>query len=192
MVPKYSKKRVSDMVGILKSEHRMEIEQMIEEMQSIADVECYLVIVPTVGYCAPEQFACSLFWNWSIGEPRGNGLLVLIAQQEATIHIVPSNPIGPYFHQRFIELVTKKIFQPLVKEGDPSYAILQLMYGIARQAHEFRHQWNNSIVPLPTKNKIARAYRFSAYGATKTTYFWISIALFGFFTVILNLSLIHI
>ena len=168
IVPKYAKRRVSDMVGILTSEHRMEIEQVIEDMQTIADVECYVVIVPTVGYVSPQTFAQSIFWNWAIGEPRGNGLLLLIAQQEGAVQLIASQAIAEYYHQRFIEGVVAEIFQPLVKEGSASYAVVQTVYAVARQGQEMRHLWQGGLLPLPVRNKVRFSARVLVHGLTRT------------------------
>ncbi|ORC89629.1 uncharacterized protein TM35_000111630 [Trypanosoma theileri] len=143
LVPKYAKKRVSDLCGLLTSEDRMEIEQAIDRMQSLCDVDMYVVLVPTVGYTTPAAFANSIMFNWSIGEPRGNGLLLLIAQHEATVRLLASEGMSEFFGPHFVEPAVREIFQPLVRDGRASYATVQLVYAVARQAQEMRPFWQS-------------------------------------------------
>lgn len=174
IVPQYVRRRVVDMVGILTSAHRMEMELMIEQVRPICDVDMYVVVVPTVGYTGTREFAQSIFFDWGIGEPRGNGLLFVVAQAEASIQVIASPAIEEYFGQTFIDLLIKEVLQPLLKEGQASYAVLQTTYALARHAQEVRHFWQNALVPLPVKNKIRFAEKTVAYGMRKTwTMYWV-------------------
>ncbi|PBJ73825.1 hypothetical protein BCY84_13554 [Trypanosoma cruzi cruzi] len=164
LVPKYSKKRVSDLCGLLTTEDRMEIEQTIDKMQSLCEVDMYVVLVPTVGYTTPKAFANSIMFDWGIGEPAGNGLLLLIAQHEATVHLVASPAIEEYFDTHFLEPAVREIFQPLVQEGKPSYATVQLVYAIARQAQEMRPLWQRGLLAMSTRNKVRFAVKTISYG----------------------------
>jgi hypothetical protein len=185
LVPKYAKKRVSDMCGLLTSADRMEIEQTIDKMQSICDVDMYVVIVPTVGYMSSRAFANSIFHDWAIGEPRGNGLLLVIAQQEATVHLVPSLAIEEYFDTQFLDPAVKTIFQPLVREGKASYATVQLVYAIARQAHEVRDLWKKGFLPVPYRNKVRFGVKAVNYGFTHVPYLVVGSLFMVFCTVAL-------
>src|SRR3989338_1489316 len=80
IVPQYRRRRVTDLVGIMKPHHRMEAELTIEKVAIICDIDVYIVIVPTVGYVKPRVFAQSVFFDWEIGEPKGNGLLIVVSQ----------------------------------------------------------------------------------------------------------------
>ncbi|RNF23303.1 uncharacterized protein Tco025E_02830 [Trypanosoma conorhini] len=164
LVPKYAKKRVSDLCGLLTSEHRMEIEQTIDKMQALCEVDMYVVLVPTVGYTTVKAFANSIMFDWGIGEPAGNGLLLLIAQHEASVHLVASPAIEEYFDKQFLEPAVREIFQPLVQEGKPSYATVQLVYAIARQAQEMRPLWQRGLLAMPTRNKVRFAGKTLSYG----------------------------
>eukprot|EP00758_Cryptobia_borreli_P002878 Tbor_TRINITY_DN3360_c0_g1::TRINITY_DN3360_c0_g1_i1::g.23488::m.23488 len=164
LIPRYVKKRVSDMIGLLQSEHKMEMEQIIEKMLPIANVDMYVVIVPTVGFVTTQAFAHSIMFDWQIGEPQGNGLLLVICQQEATVHLCASPAIQRYFGDHFLRLAIEEIFQPLVREGKPSYAVLMLTYAIATHAHEARDHFSNSLIPMPMRNKILRTKDITLYG----------------------------
>lgn len=177
IVPKYAKRRVVDLVGILTSPHRMEIEETIEKMQPICDVEMYVVIVPTVGYVTPRCFAQSLFFDWQVGEPRGNGLLLVIAQHEGSIQLVASPAFEEYFHQRFVELLVKDVLQPHLREGDPSYAIVQTVYAVARHAHEMRNFWSKGLLSLPVRNKVRWGVNIVRHGVFETWSFYWSLIL---------------
>ncbi|CUG93575.1 membrane-associated protein, putative [Bodo saltans] len=185
LVPKYAKRRVSDMCGMLNSADRMEIEQTIDKMQSICDVDMYVVIVPTVGYMSSRAFANSIFHDWAIGEPKGNGLLLVIAQQEATVHLVPSLAIEEYFDTQFLDPVVKTIFQPLIREGKASYATVQLVYAIARQAHEVRDMWKKGFLPVPYRNKVRFGVKAVNYGFTHVPYLVVGSLFMVFCTVAL-------
>lgn len=186
IVPKYAKRRVVDLVGILTSAHRMEIEETIEKMQPICDVEMYVVIVPTVGYVTPRCFAHSLFFDWQVGEPRGNGLLMVIAQHEGSIQLVASPGFEEYFHQRFVELLVKDILQPHLREGDPSYAIVQTVYAVARHAHEMRDLWSRGFLSLPVRNKVRWGTNIIRHGVFETWTFYWSLLLAGITAVLWN------
>lgn len=185
LVPKYAKKRVSDMCGLLSSADRMEIEQTIDKMQTICDVDLYVVLVPTVGYMSSRAFSNSIFHDWGIGEPKGNGLLLVIAQQEATVHLVSSLSIEEYFDAQFLDPVVKQIFLPLVREGRSSYATLQLVYAIARQAHEVRDLWKKGFLPVPYRNKVRFGVKAVNYGFTHVPYLVVGSVFFVFLTVAL-------
>ena len=172
IVPQFVRRRVVDMVGILTSEHRMEMELAIQKVLPICDVDLYVVIVPTVGYVTSRAFAKSIFFDWGIGEPRGNGLLLCVAQHEASVQIITSPAIAEYFGQEFVDLLVKDIIQPLLREGRASYGMVQATYAIARHAQEVRHFWQSSLVPLPAKNKIRFAQKVAYYGAVETLSFW--------------------
>jgi uncharacterized membrane protein YgcG len=179
IVPQYVKRRVVDMVGILNSEHRMEMELVINKVRPICDIDLYVVIVPTVGYVTPRAFAKSIFFDWKIGEPRGNGVLLCIAQGEAEVQLITSPGINEYFGQEFVNLLVKEIMQPLLKEGRASYSMLQATYAVARHAQEVRHYWQSSLVPLPVKNQLRTAQKVVYYGAVDTRNFWGALALVG-------------
>ena len=185
LIPRYTKRRVSDMIGILQSEHRMEMEQMIERLLPIANVDLYVVIVPTVGYVTTHAFASSIMFDWAIGEPQGNGLLLVICQHEATVHLMASPAIEKWFGERFINLAVTEIFQPLVREGKPSYAILMLTYAVATHAHEVRDLSQKGLVPLPVRNKLIYGSKIVAYGATSQSEYFLGSILFACITAVL-------
>lgn len=164
LVPKYAKRRVTDLVGILTSEHRMEVEQTIEKMLPICDVDLYVVIVPTVGYMDVGKFGNSIFFDWGIGEPRGNGILLLITQREAEIHLISGCGIEEYFGQQFVDPLMEEIFQPLIKAGKPSKAIVETTYAVARHAQECRHLWQGGLMPMPVRNKVRFGMKTTVYG----------------------------
>ncbi|EPY32806.1 hypothetical protein STCU_02633 [Strigomonas culicis] len=178
LVPKYAKKRVTDLVGILSTEDRMEIEQTIDRMQSLCKTDLYVVLVPTVGYTTPKAFAHSIFFDWNIGEPRGNGLLLLIAQREATVQLVASPSIEEYFDLKFLNPAVQEIFQPLVREGKPSYATVQLVYAIARQAQEMHVLWERGLIALPTRNKVRKVVKTVHYGLFQVPYLVAGVVIF--------------
>jgi uncharacterized membrane protein YgcG len=186
LIPRFAKRRVADMCGILTSEHRMEIEQTIDKMQGICDVDLYVVIVPTVGYVTPRAFSNSLFYNWAIGEPNGNGLLLVITLHEATVELVSSAAIEEYFDKQFLEPAVMEIYQPLVREGNPSYATVQLVYAIARHAHEVRDLWKRSIIlSVPARNKVRQVGKVIHHGVIKVPYLLMGSILFICCTVVL-------
>lgn len=164
LVPQYAKKRVTDLCGVLTSEHRMEIEQTIDKMREICDVDFYVVAVPTVGFVTPRAFANSIFFDWNIGQGRGNGLLLLFAQHEATVLLVASPAIEEYFDTPFLRPAVDEIFTPLAKDGQPSLAIVQLVYAIARHAHEIRDVSRKGLLPLPVRDKVRFAAKSAVYG----------------------------
>ncbi|KAK7194537.1 TLP18.3, Psb32 and MOLO-1 founding proteins of phosphatase [Novymonas esmeraldas] len=170
LVPRYSKKRVTDLVGILTSEDRMEVEQTIDKMQSLCNTDMYVVIVPTVGYTTPRAFANSIFFNWAVGEPSGTGLLLLIAQREATVQLISGASIEEYFGKHFLEPAVREVFQPLVRDGQPSQATVQLVYAIARQAQEMHTRWEGGVLALPTRNKVRFAGKTVRYGVSQVPY----------------------
>lgn len=170
LVPRYAKKRVTDLVGILSTEDRMEIEQTIDQMQSLCKTDMYVVIVPTVGYTTPRAFANSIFFNWMIGQPQGNGLLLLIAQREATVQLISGLAIEEYFDHHFLEPAVREIFQPLVREGRPSYATVQLVYAIARQAQEMHARWEGGLLPMPVRNKVRFVGKTVRFGLKEVPY----------------------
>lgn len=185
IVPKYVKKRVTDMVGVLQSEHRMEMEQIIDKMLPICGVDFYVVIVPTVGYVTTTAFANSIMFDWQIGEPKGNGLLLVICQHEGTVHLCASPAIERYFSDEFLNLAIQEIFQPLVREGKPSYATVMLTYAIATHAHEVRDLWKNQIIPLPVRNKIFFTAKVAGYGVFHQTPYVVGAIIFALLTAIL-------
>nr|CCC89679.1 conserved hypothetical protein [Trypanosoma congolense IL3000] len=185
LVPRYAKKRVSDLCGLLSSEDRMEIEQAIDKMQSLCEVDMYVVLVPTVGYTTPRAFSNSILFDWGIGEPHGNGLLLLIAQSEASVHLVTSPAIEEYFGSHFLRPAVEEVFQPLVREGKPSYAVVQLVYAIARQAQEMRPRWSSGALSLPTRNKVRFAGKVVVYGVYDVPYLIVGIIFFAFCTTAL-------
>lgn len=170
LVPRYAKKRVTDLVGILSSEDRMEIEQAIDKMQSLCKTDMFVVLVPTVGYTTPKAFANSIFFDWRIGEPDGNGLLLVICQREATVQLISSPAIEEYFDTPFLEPAVREIFQPAVREGKPSYATVQLVYAIARQAQEMHTRWEKGVLALPTRNKVRKVEKTVRYGIFQVPY----------------------
>lgn len=170
LVPRYAKKRVTDLVGILTSEDRMEIEQTIDRMQSLCKTDAYVVLVPTVGYTTSKAFANSIFFNWNIGGSAGNGLLLLVAQREAMVHVVTSPAIEEYFDVHFLEPAVREIFQPLVREGRPSYATVQLVYAIARQAQEMHKKWEAGVLSLPVRNRVRFVGKTMQHGIYRVPY----------------------
>lgn len=179
IVPHFVKRRVVDMVGLLTSEHRMEMELTIKKILPICDIDLYVVVVPTVGYVPTRSFAKSIFFDWGIGEPRGNGVLLCVAQHEASVQVITSPAIAEFFGQEFVDLLVKDIMQPLLREGRASYAMVQATYALARHAQEARHLWQQSLVPLPVKNKLRFAERVVHYGVRDTYYFWGALFLVG-------------
>jgi uncharacterized membrane protein YgcG len=179
IVPQFVKRRVVDMVGVLTSEHRMEMELAINKVRPICDIDLYVVIVPTVGYVTPRAFAKSIFFDWGIGEPRGNGVLLCISQGEAEVQLITSPGIVEFFGQEFVDLLVKEIMQPHLKESRPSYAVLQATYAVARHAQEMRHYWQGAMVPLPAKNVIRKSQKMVHYGAVETSYFWVALFFLG-------------
>lgn len=178
LVPKYAKKRVSDLVGILTSAHRMEIEQAIDKMQSLCQVDMYVIIVPTVGYTHPRAFANSIFFDWHVGGSKGNGLLLVIAQHEANVQLIASLAVEEYFSRRFLEPAVREIFQPLVRQGQPSYATVQLVYAIARQAQEMYPRWSAGLLSLPTRNRVRTVGKTVRYGLFSVPYLVAGCAVF--------------
>ncbi|KAH9599628.1 TPM domain [Trypanosoma melophagium] len=207
LVPKYAKKRVSDLCGLLSSEDRMEIEQAIDKMQSLCEVDMYVVLVPTVGYTTPAAFANSIMFDWGIGEPQGNGLLLLIAQHEANVRLVASEGIAEYFGPHFLEPAVREVFQPLVRDGRASYGTVQLVYAIARQAQEMRPFWQSRrgvfMIPLKglssavgpvvfprflspqSRHRVRRARRVVLYGFTAVPYLVAGVFFFAAATAVL-------
>lgn len=178
LVPRYAKKRVTDLVGILSSEDRMEIEQAIDQMQSLCKTDMYVVLVPTVGYTTPKAFANSIFFNWAIGEPNGNGLLLVIAQREATVQLISGLAIEEYFDNHFLEPAVREVFQPLVRDGKPSQATVQLVYAIARQAQEMHRKWERGLLSLPTRNKVRFAGKTMRHGMKEVPYLVVGVLFF--------------
>ncbi|KAG5477326.1 hypothetical protein LSCM4_04544 [Leishmania orientalis] len=170
LVPRYAKKRVTDLVGLLSSEDRMEIEQAIDKMQSLCQTDMYVVLVPTVGYTTPKAFANSIFFDRAIGEPNGSGLLLVIAQREATVQLISGLSIEEYFDSHFLEPAVREVFQPLVRDGKPSQATVQLVYAIARQAQEMHTRWESGLLTLPTRNKVRFVGKTVRYGVKQTPY----------------------
>jgi uncharacterized membrane protein YgcG len=168
LVPQFAKKRVVDMTGLLKTEHRMEIEQIIDKMQSICLIDMYVVLVPTVGFVQPNAFANSLMFNWGVGEHVTGraGMVLVIAQQEASVHLATSYSIEEYFDEKLMVPAVKEIYIPLVKEGNVSMATGQLVYAIARHAHEVRDMWSKGglILSVSQKNKTRLVAKTFAYG----------------------------
>ena len=81
----------------------------------------------------------------------GNGVLLLLTQQEAMIELVASYALGKYFSLTMIQLIVKEVFQPLIVSGkDPSYAALQMIYAMARHSDEFKDIWKPYLYPLIT------------------------------------------
>jgi uncharacterized membrane protein YgcG len=193
IVPQYAKKRVVDMAGLLTSEHRMEIEQTIDKMQSICLIDMYVVIVPTVGYMQPNAFANSLMFNWGVGEHVNGraGMVLVIAQQEASVHLATSYSIEEYFDEKLMVPAVKEIYLPLVKEGNVSMATVQLVYAIARHAHEVRDMWTKGglILSVGQKNKVRLAAKTVVYG-----YKYYKHLVFGslFFTFLTGVLINHI
>lgn len=179
IVPQFVRRRVVDLCGILKSEHRMEMELTIKKILPICDIDLYVVMVPTVGYVTPRVFAKSIFYDWKIGEPRGNGVLLCVAQGEAAVQLITSPGINEFFGQEFVDLLVREILQPLIKEGEISYGMVQATYALARHAQEVRHYWQNALVPLPVKNKVRFAEKVAYYGAVETMNFWGAIFFIG-------------
>jgi uncharacterized membrane protein YgcG len=168
IVPQFVRRRVTDLVGILKTEHRMEMEQAIEKILPICDIDLYVVIVPTVGFCEPRVFAQSLLFDWKVGEPRGNGVLIVISQGEANVQVVSSPAVERYFGQEFCDLLVADILQPAIKEKGASYAILQTTYAIARHAQEARHLWQSDVLSLPTRNRLLFGKKVLEYGVFRS------------------------
>ncbi|ESL11972.1 hypothetical protein TRSC58_00269 [Trypanosoma rangeli SC58] len=163
----------------------MEIEQAIDKMQALCEVDMYVVLVPTVGYTTVKAFANSIMFDWGIGEPTGNGLLLVIAQREASVHLVASSAIEEYFDTQFLEPAVREIFQPLVQEGKPSYATVQLVYAIARQAQEMRPLWQRGLLSMPTRNKVRFAGKTLSYGLYIVPYLLWGSLFFLFCSVVL-------
>ncbi|KNH05756.1 hypothetical protein XU18_3278 [Perkinsela sp. CCAP 1560/4] len=206
--------RVADMIGVLMSEHRIEMEHIIWKICDLCGLDFYFVLVPTVGNVKPRVFAESLFTQWEVGTPiqqfvhgimsengedkkstsassksndtmgiwkprkrslarGGNGVLLLLTQQEAMIELVTSYAIAKYFNERMINLVVKEILQPLLVSGkDPSYAILQVIYAIARHSDEFKYKWRPYFYPIITlqhKNEILFLQHTMYYGVYRKT-----------------------
>lgn len=164
IVPQFVRRRVVDLTGILTSAHRMEMEQAINSILPICDINLYVVIVPTVGYVSPRVFAQSLFFDWGVGEPRGNGVLLLVCKQEASVQLIASPAICEYFDQRFCDLLVEEILGPHVKDGKASYGLVQAVYALARHSQEMRHDWQRGLLTLPTRNKVRFAEKTFAYG----------------------------
>ncbi|AIN99057.1 hypothetical protein LPMP_251940 [Leishmania panamensis] len=183
IVPRYAKKRVTDLVGILSSADRMEIEQIIDKMQSLCKTDMHVVLVPTVGYTTPKAFANSIFFNWAIGEPNGNGLLLLIAQREATVQLISGLSIEEYFDNHFLAPAVCEVFQPLVRDGKPSQATVQLVYAIARQALEMHTRWEKGLLALPTRNKVRFVGKTMRYGMRQVPYLVVGVLFFTACTV---------
>ena len=103
----------------------------------------------------------------------GNGVLLLLSQQEAIVELVSSYAVGRYFNETMIKLVIKDIFQPLIAAGkDPSYACLQMVYAIARHSDEFKDIWKPYLYPLITlqhKNDALFFQQTLLYGAQRKT-----------------------
>jgi uncharacterized membrane protein YgcG len=177
IVPQYMRRRVVDLVGILTSAHRMEMEQTIERMRTICDVELHVVVVPTVGYVKPRVFAQSIFFDWQIGEPRGNGLLIVFSQGDATVQMIASPAIQEHFGDEVLKVLVADVLSPMLKEGKSSLALVHVTYALAQYSQEARALWENSLLPLPVKNKVRFAQRVAMYGAINTWSFYVCLVL---------------
>lgn len=176
IVPQYKRRRVTDMVGILTSEHRMEMELIIEKVSQICDIDVHIVIVPTVGYVKPRVFAQSIFYDWCIGEPKGNGVMLMVSQGEATVQCLASPALQRYFAEPFLKVIVHQVMAPLLKEGDASYAVLQMTYTTANYIERMRPMWeNNRLVPLHVENKLRTVEKTVYYGMTQTSSFWVCV-----------------
>jgi uncharacterized membrane protein YgcG len=178
IVPQYRRRRVTDLVGIMKPEHRMEVEQLIEKIAIICDIETYLVIVPTVGYVKPRVFAQSIFFDWGIGEPKGNGLLIVLSQGDGNVQSIASPVLERYFSKQFLDVIVQDVLAPCIRETrDASYGLVQMMHAAAQYIDAMRPDWErrHQIIPMPIENKIRFAEKTFWYGVFNTSAFWVSI-----------------
>jgi len=167
--------RVVDMVGIIQDEHRIEMEMVVDKLHNLCDVEMYVVIVPTVGYGKARVFAQSLFWEWYVGGELGNGVLILLAQHEASFQIVASYAFDEYFGETFAKLVVADVLQPALMRGEPSLGMLATTYAIARHAQECRELWKPKYLTHAQKNQVRFMQHAVYYGIFHTKTFWITL-----------------
>jgi len=143
--------------------------------------------VPTVGYVKPRVFAQSVFFDWGIGEPRGNGLLIVMSQGDATIQVVCSPVLQRFFSEQFLDVAVRNMLQPLLREGNASYAIVMMMHATAQYIDGMRAMWQeNRIVPLHVENQLRFAERTFYYGMWYTSSFWTCVIGLMILTWLLN------
>ena len=188
IVPQWKRRRVVDLVGILESEHRMEMELTIEKVSMICDIDMHLVIVPTVGYVKPRIFAQSIFWDWAIGEPKGNGVLIVLSQGDASVQIVASPVLERWFAMPFGQMLVRDVLGPLLRQGNASYAVLMMTHAAAQYIDEMRPQWEsrNAIVPQHVQNRLRLAERFVIFGVLRTSSFWTCVLLTALLVWLIN------
>ena len=175
--------RVVDLVGLLKPEHRRELEEILDKMLPHGDCDCVLVVTPTVGFTAPHVFARSLLYDWGVGFERGNGLIILVCQQEGMIELAASPAIAGFFDKKMLQKLLDETLVPLLRQGDASYAIVQATYEIARVAQSHKDSWNSGMLSLPQRTKVLHGVDVVYVGAKRTWAFYICIlcsALSGF------------
>jgi len=110
---------VNDFAGIMTTEERAMLENVIGNFERLAGVEMSVVTVSTLGGDTIENFAEKLFQEWGMGKARkDNGVLFLIAPNEREARIEVGYGLEPVITDAASSFVMRNIIVPRFAEGD--------------------------------------------------------------------------
>jgi uncharacterized protein len=110
---------VSNPDGILSAEAVRQIDANLYRLKAERKAQIAVVVVQSIGYADPKQFATELFNTWHIGERRAdNGLLILLATNERAVEIETGYGLeGTLGDIRLSQILEQYMF-PAFREGD--------------------------------------------------------------------------
>lgn len=111
---------VTDMVNLLNSQTKAELNQTISKLEAENGTEIAVVTVPdTAPSATPKQFATQLFNYWGIGKKgRDNGVLFLISKSDRRVEIETGYGIQKILTKARVGDIIYQQIVPRFKQGD--------------------------------------------------------------------------
>ncbi len=122
---------VNDFAGIISSNARVQLTNIIEQFKNISANEIAVATVVSLENEPIENYAVGLFQAWGIGrKEKDNGLLLLVAPNERQIRIEVGYGLEGYINDALAGRIIRATIVPHFKAGDFSTGILNGIIGI--------------------------------------------------------------
>lgn len=117
---------VSDFAGIMSSETKVQINDLLTSVKKTTRAEIAVVTVTSLEGMSVEEYAVKLFNAWGIGEKgKDNGVLFLIAPTERKARIEVGYGLEPIITDGRAGEIIRETVIPFFKAGDYDQGILQ-------------------------------------------------------------------
>ena len=116
---------VSDFAGIINSNTRTQLTNIIEEFKKVSSNEIAVATVVSLDNEPIENYAVGLFQAWGIGQKdKDNGLLLLVAPNERQVRIEVGYGLEGYINDALAGRIIRGTMVPHFKTGDFAGGIL--------------------------------------------------------------------